>query len=718
MRRQPGVARPSRYIWAIGAALVVATLLGCGVAIWDLRQEAIERQRIAIGNLGVALAEQTTRYVQFVDLVLREIQSRVSAAHIQSPDEFELSFGTHAMSDFLRDSLKGLPQANSFFLLRADGRALATSRAQMPDDPDYSNSDYYRHFLELDDPNPFISGPMLNRAAGTPTVFLARAISGPGHSLLGVAVGAIDLDYLTNFYRAIDLPLGESVTLLRRDGLILVRYPDQTGNAGERVAPSSQWSGMAWGGSDRAPGLLGFGPEIVSVHPLRAWPLVIDVSISEPVALARWQRQATIIALGGTAVSCGFAVLFGVIGQQFRRRAERTLQLSETAAALGAREARVLDFVRMSTDCLWELDAELRFSWASDSPMVHAMGIQERMGMTPWEALNGDLAEARWARLRDDMVGHRPVRDFRDCETDGHGQLHHVSINGDPVFDAAGVFQGYRGTGRDITADVEAARELGLAKERAEAANRTKSEFLANMSHELRTPLNSIIGFSELIRDQPFAKIAASYVEYASEINTAGHLLLDMINDVLDLSKMEANRYELADDIIELGMVVRSCVSMLKLRASAGGVRIDNKMSGMRIALRGDTRAVKQIVLNLLGNAIKFTPNGGSASLSVEQTNDALVLVVSDTGIGIEPSAMQSLGEPFKQADSSISRRFGGSGLGLAICRKLLAIHGGALFIDSTPGKGTTVRVSFPRERVVEATLKMRPAMPEAALSA
>jgi signal transduction histidine kinase len=189
-----------------------------------------------------------------------------------------------------------------------------------------------------------------------------------------------------------------------------------------------------------------------------------------------------------------------------------------------------------------------------------------------------------------------------------------------------------------------------------------------------------------------------------------------VINDVLDLSKIEAGRYELANEIVELGMVVRSCVAMLKPRAADGGVRIDNATAGMRIALRGDARALKQIVINLLSNAVKFTPNGGVVSLSIEHAEEGVSLVVTDNGIGIEAEALQSLCEPFQQADPSISRKFGGSGLGLAISRKLLALHSATLTIDSTLGQGTTVRANFPPERIVGAimvpkTSKMEPAL-------
>jgi signal transduction histidine kinase len=411
-------------------------------------------------------------------------------------------------------------------------------------------------------------------------------------------------------------------------------------------------------------------------------------------------------------------VLFGVIGLQFRRKAEQNARLAATAAALRASEARVLDFAEMSSDWLWEVDAGLRFSWVSDSPVIRAMGIPMRMGTTPWEALHANLTTPHWERLRSAMLAQQPFRDFRDHEIDGDGGDHHVSINGNPVFDGAGRFVGYRGTGREVTAEVEAAQELALAKERAEAASGAKSEFLANMSHELRTPLNAVIGFSELIHDQPFGKIGANYVEYASEINSAGRHLLDLINDVLDISKIEAGRYELAEETVEVGMVVRSCIGMLKPRSDEGGVQIENRVNGVRVAVRGDGRALRQIVLNLLSNAVKFTPRGGAVTLHVEFTAEAMALVVTDTGIGIDAAALRSLGQPFQQADASIGRRYGGTGLGLAISRKLLGLHGGTLTIESVPGRGTTVRAALPRDRVIEASPIEATPTPEPALSA
>ncbi len=710
----------SRLIWAIGVTLIAITLLGCGVTIWDLHEQTIEQHALATRNLGFVLAEQTSRYVQVVDLVLQEVQARVSVSGIETPDELSRAFSTQSTREFLMERLHNLPEADAVSVFKLDGHLLVTSRASAPSDPDVTDRDYYQHFLQGADSTPFVSGPVTSRFVGRPTVFLVRPLNGRDGKLLGIVVGAIDLQYVTEFFRAIELPVGETVTLLRRDGLVLARYPGPTNDVGNRMPAISPWYQLVagQGGNYRSPGFFGPARAIVSVHPLRIWPLVIDVSMLEPVALAKWRDQATVIAIGGVGVSVGFAVLFGVVSQQFRRKAEQNARLAVTAAALRASEARVLDFAQMSSDWLWEIDAGLCFSWVSDSPMIRAMGIPHRMGALPWDVLGADVSDPHWARLRSDMLARRPFRDFRDSETDLEGRPHHVSINGNPVLDSAGRFVGYRGTGREVTAEVEAALQLERAKERAETASRAKSEFLANMSHELRTPLNAVIGFSELIRDQPFGPIGANYAEYATEINTAGHHLLDMINDVLDLSKIEAGRYELADDTVELGMVVRTCIGMLKPRANEGGVQIDNQVNGVRIAVHGDARALKQIVLNLLSNAVKFTPKGGVVSLHVDHAGQSVALLVHDTGIGIDATALKSLGEPFQQADASIGRRFGGTGLGLAISRKLLALHGGSLTIESASGQGTTVRVLFPPERIVEATQTARTPIAEPALSA
>ena len=245
-------------------------------------------------------------------------------------------------------------------------------------------------------------------------------------------------------------------------------------------------------------------------------------------------------------------------------------------------------------------------------------------------------------------------------------------------------------------------RLLDAKEKKTKIAAAAKARFMSNMSHELRTPLNAIIGFSELIRDQNIGRTDNKYAEWAGIILSSGQHLLDIINDVLELSRIETVGPDCADGQVDLATVIATAVGMLELQAKANGVYFDCMLAEAEAVLRADQRAVKQVVLNLLANAVKFTPGGGRVSIRIESNQDGgLVLVVSDPGVGIDQMVIASLCEPFTQANSSISRRFGGTGLGLAISQRLVVMHGGTLTIESALGQGTTVRANFPADRVV-----------------
>ncbi|WP_207478326.1 sensor histidine kinase [Arenibaculum pallidiluteum] len=282
-----------------------------------------------------------------------------------------------------------------------------------------------------------------------------------------------------------------------------------------------------------------------------------------------------------------------------------------------------------------------------------------------------------------------------------------------PVADGRWLLSGYRRTSEGGVVGIETdvslikRQELALselaerymaARDSAEEASRARSQFLALMSHELRTPLNAIIGFSELIETQALGPIGVErYVEYARDVRLSGSHLLALVNDLLDMSKIEAGKYELHRDVVDLRQIVRSCVRMMALRAQEADVMLVDRLDEIRMPpLNADERALKQVILNLLSNALKFTEAGGRTEISGAVLGGWVEIRVEDDGIGIPPEHLTRIGRPFEQVDNAHTRRHAGTGLGLALSRSLVELHGGYLDIDSAQGRGTCVTVRLP----------------------
>jgi len=257
-------------------------------------------------------------------------------------------------------------------------------------------------------------------------------------------------------------------------------------------------------------------------------------------------------------------------------------------------------------------------------------------------------------------------------------------------------------------------RDLELSRNAAEAASRAKSEFLANMSHELRTPLNAIIGFAELMRDELMGPLGhASYKEYSQHILDSGSHLLAQINNILDLSKVEAGALVLREDEVDLADVIGARVEVFRGAAEDSGLELATELASAPRAILADEARLRQMIDNLLSNAVKFTPKGGRVVARARIAKDGGVEIqIEDTGIGMAPEDIARSVEAFRQADASLSRKFGGAGLGLSLVKRLAELHGGTLAIQSAPGQGTVVTIRLPKERVLDAA---RPADKRAA---
>ncbi len=254
---------------------------------------------------------------------------------------------------------------------------------------------------------------------------------------------------------------------------------------------------------------------------------------------------------------------------------------------------------------------------------------------------------------------------------------------------------------RDINFRKAQEAAFAEASRAAEQANRAKSQFLANMSHELRTPLNAIIGFSDILEQQLFGRFEFErHRDYARLIRSSGEHLLEVVNSILDMSKIEAGRFEIHVEPVPVAGLVESAIEMMSHQIASRHLRLERRIEPGLPDLLADRRACRQILLNLLSNAAKFTEAGGTVMISAREGQGGIVIEVADTGIGISADDLPRLGTPFVQADADINRRYEGTGLGLSVVKGLVHLHGGTLAIASKPGEGTTVSVTLPAEAV------------------
>ena len=369
-------------------------------------------------------------------------------------------------------------------------------------------------------------------------------------------------------------------------------------------------------------------------------------------------------------------------------------------------EARLANAQRIAQLGHWDRDIVTNELWWSDET-YRIFGLEPQAFGATYEAfleiVHPDDREMVREAVKRALAERRPYSIVHRIVLPD-GEVRFVHEQAEATYDDAGQPVRINGTIHDITERKAAASAILLGKEQAEIANRAKSEFLANMSHELRTPLNAIIGFAEIITGEVLGAVGnAKYRDYAKDISDSGQHLLEIINDILDLSKIETGQVALHEEEIDVPDVVRSCLKLLKERAKSAGVELVADFgNGAYPLLRADRRMVKQILVNLLSNAVKFTPRGGRVTASAQcDRASGCVLQISDTGIGIAPDDMQKALARFGQVEARLDRRFEGTGLGLPLSKSFVELHGGALELTSEVGVGTTVKVRFPPERML-----------------
>ncbi len=366
--------------------------------------------------------------------------------------------------------------------------------------------------------------------------------------------------------------------------------------------------------------------------------------------------------------------------------------------ALATSEARFSDFAQTASDWFWESDADMRLSYLSGRfRELFPLDANVIMGQRPWDLDADGPDKMPWTWVRQRVGAGQPFRNARFALRAPSGQEQWVAFHGKPVLDDDGIVIGYRGTATDVTAVVQAEQDLRAAKERAESASEAKSIFLQTMSHELRTPLNAVIGFGEMIAGQCLGgDLDARYAGYARNIVDSGNQLLELVNDILDMSRLETRAYTLSPEDIDVVALVDEAVHWIHGRAIESGVCLRREDLATPLHARVDGALLRQVLLHLLANAVRFTPEGGQVRVGGHRRDGALTLWVRDTGIGIPEHEQERVFEPFVQVAREQNHYHAGTGLGLPLCRRLVGLHGGTIRLDSQPHHGTTVTVAVP----------------------
>ncbi|MDA0661550.1 MAG: CHASE domain-containing protein [Proteobacteria bacterium] len=403
-----------------------------------------------------------------------------------------------------------------------------------------------------------------------------------------------------------------------------------------------------------------------------------------------------LLALIG-AFGCGF------LGLAIWQKRASQLRSDEDERVLRENEIKFRDFAEIASDLFWSTDRELKIDYSSDGASVRS--VQPLQALLTGDRADGtiNINETIASRLAEDLSKRRSFRDIRYSCHDEQGVARWWAVSGKPTFDSNGEFCGYRGTGREVTKETEARHALIESKEEAEIANRSKSEFIANMSHELRTPLNAIIGFSEVLESERLGPLgSARYRSYATDIHNSGIHLLSLINDILDLSKVESGFDDLNEEKIDVAEVVRALIILINPHAVKGDVTLEMELEEELPLLFADERKIKQILVNILSNAIKFTPSNGRVVLKIRCLDTGeFEFQTCDNGIGMSPDEAEKALLKFGQIDSELNRKYDGTGLGLPLSKSLTELHGGILKIDSLKNCGTTVTIRLPACRTI-----------------
>jgi signal transduction histidine kinase/CheY-like chemotaxis protein len=675
--------RSSAIVWAATGALFLALVVTAAWLIVAQRREALGRgEEIVMRSVAGAEAD-LNRTLLSLDLQLTSLGDVIAPAW-RATGDLDADIAHRALTAFKDRQL----QFNDVALIDETGRTLVASLPSSERNGMHLPEGFTARVFAQRVPQLIVSDPAISPATTEASVYMARTLT-LSDGRRAMAVIEVPVTVLAAIISQAGGMSGLAITLERDDGQLLVSVPSSAGLRARR-AQSPLSMPTPSGAPVVAPSRLTGARALVAVRPTLYRSLLVTVSVPVDDVLAGWRQSRDIIG-AASLLLLAMTLVGGSLSQwQFNRLGDARAALAQSMVTLDQALASMADgFLLCDRD-----NRVLRWNerYLELFPWLRAL---VRPGV-PFEQLvrtlvasampHADPAEREeWAAVQLDLHKTGEGHWERDL---GNGLVVHATDRRTPEGGVVSVFH-------DVTA---AERRLALAKSNAETANQAKSQFLATMSHEIRTPLNAVLGLNELMLG---SALDAQQRRYAELIGSSGRLLLALINDILDVSRIEAGHLQLSNAPFNARAAAEGVVALMQERALSKGLALRLAVStGDDAPLLGDAIRVQQILFNLVGNAVKFTANG-EVLVAVVVTPGAnrtasLRLEVSDTGIGIPASALPTLFDRFTQADSTTMRRYGGSGLGLAITREIVQIMSGTIDMSSTPGQGSRFVVTIP----------------------
>jgi signal transduction histidine kinase len=584
-----------------------------------------------------------------------------------------------------------------------EGREVNTAASTAGRTRDDSKQPFFTAHRDEILPSLYIGTPARNPLTGTWSIVLSRPLL-RGETKVGVVAAEVQTSIFANFFKSVVTTSATQVALMFDDGTLVASDPHREELIGHKAARVEQILGSAKAQPAGVNHHVAFGvggkEQLVSFRRIPARSMVITVSRDRDAILARWWQEytASIAAFILFAITATILTTLVVRGLNRQQQITAGLRLSEEQTK------RQSELLRMTLENMGEglsvFDREGRLV-IFNSRFVELLDLPKDLNneTSLYEILEFQMARGDFGNSEPELgVQERFDRMFRELPV----VRERVTLSGRALLIRrqampGGVVSLYS----DITERKGAETRMAQAWAQAELANRAKSDFLANMSHELRTPLNAIIGFSELLGSEHLGPMKnARYLEYANDIHSSGHHLLSIINDVLDMSKIEAGKLEIHEADVAVGPLLAAVARMVRERAREARVELIVEPPEQELVFWADQRAMRQCLLNLVANAVKFSNAGGR--VVVEAALDeagSIVLTVTDDGIGMSPTDLERALQPFGQAQAATTRAHGGAGLGLPITKGLVEAHGGTLEISSNAGRGTRIRVVMPPDR-------------------